>query len=76
MFCKTIHVLTYFFIRYDDKYNFHLSFRDGKSGKMREASFIKSIANFIDTNGVVCCDLVEPEIVKLHNSLLLDRKDK
>ncbi|GLV42479.1 Spase 25-subunit [Carabus blaptoides fortunei] len=65
-----------FLKKYDDKYNFHLSFRDGKSGKTREGSFVKSIANFIDTNGVVLYDLIEPEITKLHNSLMSERKDK
>lgn len=65
-----------FFYRYDDKYNFHLIFRDGKSGKVREGSWVKSVANFVDVNGVVLYDLIEPEVVKLHNSLLSEKKEK
>lgn len=53
-----------------------LCVRDGKTGKVREGSITRSVANFIDSNGVILYDLVEPEVTKLHNSLLIDRKDK
>lgn len=76
MFLKFKNTFYNLFCRYDDKYTFHLVFRDGKTGKRREASFIKSVANFIDVNGVICQDIIEPEIIKLHNSLLSDRKEK
>ncbi|CAH1396424.1 unnamed protein product [Nezara viridula] len=62
--------------KYDDKYNLTLTIRDGKAKVMRYATISKSVANFIDENGVVIHDLVEPDVSKLHNSLLNDRKDK
>ena len=49
---------------------------DGKTGNVRSSSITKSVANFIDENGTVIHDLVEPEVSKLHNSLLSDRKEK
>jgi signal peptidase complex subunit 2 len=64
------------FFRYDDKYNLVLSCRDGKTGTLREASLVKSVANFFDENGTLIYEVLEPEISKLHNSLLSDRKEK
>lgn len=49
---------------------------DGKTGARREASFKKSIANFIDVNGSVVDEIVEAEVTKLHNSLLSEKKEK
>ncbi|XP_075213433.1 signal peptidase complex subunit Spase25 [Lycorma delicatula] len=62
--------------KYDDKYNLVLTCRDGKSGAVREATMVRSVANFFDENGVLIFDLLEPEVTRLHNSLLLERKDK
>nr|CAG4644381.1 EOG090X0FS4 [Lepidurus arcticus] len=62
--------------RYDDKYTFVLVFRDGKTGKQREAQFQKSVANFFDSNGVLLQDLVESAVGKLHDSLLIGKKSK
>nr|BAN20852.1 microsomal signal peptidase [Riptortus pedestris] len=62
--------------KYDDKYNLTLTFKDGKTGNIRSASISKSVANFIDENGIIIHELVEPEVSKLHNNLLVDRKDK
>ncbi|KAG8305492.1 Signal peptidase complex subunit 2 [Homalodisca vitripennis] len=64
------------FARYDDKYNLVLSCRDSKTGAVRESQFLKSVACFIDENGVIVYDLIEPEVSKLHNSISQDRKDK
>ncbi|KAJ4443794.1 signal peptidase complex subunit 2 isoform X2 [Periplaneta americana] len=62
--------------KYDDKYNLVLTCKDGKTGTQREATLVKSVANFFDENGTLIYELLEPEISKLHNSLLSDRKDK
>jgi hypothetical protein len=62
--------------RYDDKYNLVLSCKDGKTGTLRGATLVKSVANFFDENGTLIYELLEPEISKLHNSLLSDRKEK
>lgn len=48
----------------------------GKGKTKKDASFIKSVANFFDEEGVLLYDLLEPEICKLHDSLLKEKKDK
>jgi len=62
--------------KYDDLYEVSIRLVDGKTGSDRETSFSKSVADFIDDNGVVCQDLVEAQIMKMHNSLLSNKKDK
>lgn len=62
--------------RYDDKYELHLSIKDPKTGAVRSTDSKKSCANFITVDGVVCQDLVENEVTRLHNSLLSERKEK
>lgn len=62
--------------RYDDKYELHLSIKDPKTGSVRSTESKKSCANFITVDGVVCQDLVENEVTRLHNSLLSERKEK
>ncbi|KAK9510487.1 hypothetical protein O3M35_005266 [Rhynocoris fuscipes] len=65
-----------FLKKYDDKYNLSLVMKDGKTGAVRSATIVRSVANFIDENGVILQDLIEPEVSKLHNSLLAERKEK
>ncbi|RZF34751.1 hypothetical protein LSTR_LSTR007803 [Laodelphax striatellus] len=62
--------------KYDDKYHLVLTCHDGKTGNKREASMIKSVANFFDENGTLIVELLEPEVSRLHSSLLQDRKEK
>uniref|UniRef100_A0A023F602 Signal peptidase complex subunit 2 n=1 Tax=Triatoma infestans TaxID=30076 RepID=A0A023F602_TRIIF len=62
--------------KYDDKYNLSLAMKDGKTGIVRSATIVRSVANFIDENGVIVHELIEPEVSKLHNSLLSERKEK
>ncbi|KAK5646044.1 hypothetical protein RI129_004508 [Pyrocoelia pectoralis] len=62
--------------KYDDKYKLVLSCRDAKTGARREANIKKSVANFVDTNGLVVAEIVETEVAKLHSSLLSERKEK
>lgn len=62
--------------RYDDKYNLILTCKDGKTGAVRQANWTKSVADFIDENGVLVFELLDPEVSKLHNSILSEKKDK
>ena len=62
--------------KYDDKYELVLAYEDGKSKKIREAKSKRSVGQFFDENGVLIMDQVEPEVTKLHNSLLSARKNK
>jgi len=62
--------------KYDDMYELTLSFTDGKTGATRESSITKSVGEFIDENGLVCQDIIEPMVLKLHNSLSSGKKDK
>ncbi len=55
-------------------YDLILAYYDGKSGKMRESSFHRSVADFFDDNGLLCMDLVETAVLKLHKSLSGDKK--
>jgi signal peptidase complex subunit 2 len=60
--------------KYDDKYELTISVEDGKG--IREATVKKSVANFIDVNGVVLDDLVANELNRIINSLLAEKKEK
>ena len=62
--------------KYDDKYHLDITLHGGKSKAKREASVVRSVANFFDEDGVLLFDLLEPEVSKLHDSLLKDKKDK
>lgn len=62
--------------KYDDQYELVLSLRDGKTKKVREAKSKRSVAQYFDENGVLLMEQIEPEVTKLHNSLLSGRKNK
>lgn len=62
--------------KYDDQYNLILSMRNEATGVVNEASIVKSVANFIDINGVVIPELLENVVAHLHDSLANQRKDK
>merc|ERR1712240_325882 len=62
--------------KYDDIYELSLSFTDGKTNTRRETTIKKSVGDFIDENGVICQDIIEPVVLKLHNSLSSGKKDK
>ena len=60
--------------RFDDMYTMMLTFYDGKTGQTREDSFNRSVADFYDDNGVLCMDLVEAAVTKLHKGLSSAKK--
>ena len=55
--------------RFDDQYDLVLVFQDGRNGIKREESFKKSVANFFDDNGLLCMDLLEDAVLKLHRKV-------
>jgi len=61
--------------KFDDMYMMMLTFYDGKSGSMREESFNRSVADFFDDNGVLCMDLLENAVTKLHKSISSAKKN-
>jgi len=60
--------------KFDDMYTMELTFYDGKTGQTREDSFNRSVADFYDDNGVLCMDLVEAAVTKLHKGLSSAKK--
>ncbi|XP_015607338.1 probable signal peptidase complex subunit 2 [Cephus cinctus] len=62
--------------KYDDKYNLVLSVKTESSVTLNETSVTKSVANFIDVNGVVIPELVEAVVTSMHDSLTSHRKEK
>ncbi|XP_012215908.1 signal peptidase complex subunit 2 [Linepithema humile] len=62
--------------KYDDKYNLVLSVRSASSGNINETTVTKSVANFIDVNGVVIPELIETVVTTMHDSLTSQRKEK
>ena len=61
--------ILYFLLRFDDMYELVLQYKDGKTGQTREDSFNKSCADFFDDNGLLCFDLLENAVLKLHKSI-------
>ncbi|XP_031784820.1 probable signal peptidase complex subunit 2 [Nasonia vitripennis] len=61
--------------KYDDKYTLVLSVKNETTGVINEKSVTKSVANFIDVNGIVNPDLVEATVSRLHDSMSSQRKD-
>jgi signal peptidase complex subunit 2 len=61
--------------KYDDNYELTLTFVDGKTGKARDTTVARSVGDFIDENGQVCQDIMEPLVLKLHRSLAGGKKD-
>ena len=61
--------------KYDDKYELSLTFIDGKTNSRRETSVTKTVGDFIDDNGLICQDLIEPIVLKMHTSLSSNKKD-
>eukprot|EP00092_Neocalanus_flemingeri_P018685 GFUD01020236.1.p1 GENE.GFUD01020236.1~~GFUD01020236.1.p1 ORF type:complete len:200 (+),score=68.43 GFUD01020236.1:61-660(+) len=61
--------------KYDDVYELTLAYTEGKTGSRRETVVKKSVGDFIDENGQVCQDIIEPLVLKLHKSLAAGKKE-
>jgi len=61
--------------RFDDVYHLCIEYK-APNGRVSEANLSKSIANWFDSNGVLLYDKFEAEVLKLHDSLLSDKKNK
>nr|CAG4648948.1 EOG090X0FS4 [Polyphemus pediculus] len=62
--------------KYDDQYELVFSYQDGRTKKSREVKSKRSVSQYFDEDGVLMMEYVEPEVIKLHNSLLSSRKNK
>jgi len=60
--------------RFEHMYKLTVTYADGSA--RRVASMSKSVATWFDAQGVLVYEKLEPEVVKMHNSLLADKKDK
>lgn len=60
--------------KYNDKYNLVLSAKSGNN--TYKSSTERSVANFIDVNGVVIPETIEAVVKTIHDSLTVQRKDK
>lgn len=62
--------------KHDDKYNLVLSVKNTATGNVNETIVTKSVANFIDVNGVLIPELIEAVVTNMHDSLTSQRKEK
>lgn len=62
--------------KYDDKYSLVLSVKNSATGVVNETTVTKSVANFIDVEGVVIPEYVEAVISQMHYSLTSQKKNK
>jgi len=60
--------------RFDDVYTLEMVFVDGKSGATRTADVAKSVAGYVDENGLICEDIFTAEVNRLHSELLMPAK--
>ncbi|XP_077987727.1 signal peptidase complex subunit 2-like [Glandiceps talaboti] len=62
--------------RFDHIYNLTLTYTNGTSQEVRQASLKKSIGTWYDENGTLLADIYEPEIKNLHDSITMEKKEK
>jgi hypothetical protein len=57
-------------------YTLSLTCYKGKSATEKTVQFEKSVACFFDTDGNLLQDLLEPEVLKLHNNIMSGKREK
>lgn len=62
--------------RFDDEYSVQLEYQSGPGGKVQEATLTKSVANWFTEDGELLFSKFETEVIKLHDSLLKEKKNK
>nr|ACO10706.1 Probable signal peptidase complex subunit 2 [Caligus rogercresseyi] len=60
--------------KFDDMYELTLTFSDGNMKRL-ESSLNTSVGAFFDENGVLCMDLLQDAVLKLHGSIENDKKE-
>ena len=62
--------------RFDDEYSLQLEHQAARGAKVQEATLTKSVANWFTVDGELLYSKFEAEVLKLHDSLLKDKKNK
>lgn len=62
--------------KFDDRYTLVLSVSSPSTGVTNQSVVTKSIAKFIDVNGVVIPGLIEAVVTDMHDSITRQRKEK
>merc|ERR1712002_1275972 len=67
----SVEILSSGMSRFDDVYSLEMVFVDGKTGATRAADVDKSVACYVDENGLICEDIFTAEVNRLHSELLI-----
>lgn len=62
--------------RFDDEYSLQLEYQAGRSEKVVDATLTKSVASWFTEDGELLFSKFETEVLKLHDSLLKEKKNK
>lgn len=62
--------------RYDDQYSLQMEFQTESGNKVWEATLTKSVAHWFTEDGELLTSKFETEVLRLHDSLLKEKKNK